>query len=76
MNLDDRNVLLWLDAMLKTGLLLNYDPTVQDIAGASQVEISPSGRQHLFWALGNYEYLGAMAETTPLLSGDWSGGLG
>lgn len=70
MNLDDRSVLLWLDAMLKTGLLLNYDPTVQEIAQAGQVEISPAGRQHLFWASGNWEYLSAMSEATPLLSED------
>lgn len=68
MNLDSRPVLLWLDTMLKTGLLLNYDPTVQDIQQATRVELAPAGRQHLEWALGNLEYLGAMAEVTPLLS--------
>jgi hypothetical protein len=68
MSLDDRSVLLWLDAMLKTGLLLNYDPTVQEIVHASQVEVSPAGRQHLAWASGSWPYLEAMAETTPLLS--------
>lgn len=68
MSLDDRTVLLWLDAMLKTGLLLNYDPTVQEIAHASQVEVSPAGRQHLAWAAGSWPYLEAMAEATPLLS--------
>jgi len=68
MSLDDRSLLLWLDAMLKTGLLLNYDPTVQEIAHASQVEVSPAGRQHLAWASGSWPYLEAMAETTPLLS--------
>ena len=68
MNIEDRAVLSWLDAMLKTGLLLNYDPTIQDIRQASLVEISPAGRQHLFWGMGNYEYLSAMADVTPLLS--------
>ena len=68
MNIEDRAVQLWLDAMLKTGLILNYDPTVQDIGTATHIEISPSGKQHLFWALGNNEYLSAMAEVTPLLS--------
>lgn len=68
MNLDSRPVLLWLDSLLKTGLLLNYDPTVQDIGQATRVELSPAGRQHLHWAMGNLEYLGAMAEVTPLLS--------
>lgn len=68
MNIENRAVLLWLDAMLKTGLLLNYDPTVQDIADATRVEISPAGRQHLYWATGNTEYVSAMGDTTPLLT--------
>jgi hypothetical protein len=68
MNIEDRAVLLWLDAMLQTGLLLNYDPTVQDISKATRVEISPAGRQHAHWANGNIEYLSAMTDVTPLLS--------
>lgn len=68
MNIENRAVLLWLDAMLKTGLLLNYDPTVQDIAHATRVEISPAGHQHLYWATGNTEYVSAMADTTRLLT--------
>ena len=67
MDIENRAVLLWLDAMLKTGLILDYDPTVLAIDHASQVEISPAGKQHLFWAQGNQEYLSAMAEVTPLL---------
>ena len=53
MNIEDRAVLLWLDALLKTGLMLNYDPTMLEIDEASLVEISPSGRQHYF--LGNWQ---------------------
>lgn len=68
MNIEDRAVLGWLDVMLKTGLLLNYDPTVVDIREASMVEISPAGRQHLFWALGCNEYFSSMSQVTPLLS--------
>lgn len=68
MNIEDRAVLLWLDTMLKTGLLLNYDPTVLDVSTTSRVEISPSGRQHLFWATRSNEYLSAMSQVTPLLS--------
>lgn len=68
MDIENRAVLLWLDAMLKTGLILNYDPTVQEIDHASQIEISPAGRQYLYWAHGHHEYLAAMAEVTPLLS--------
>jgi GTPase SAR1 family protein len=67
MDVENRAVLLWLDAMLKTGLLLNYDPTVQDIDAALRVEVSPAGRQHLYWSTGNNEYLSAMAEVTRLL---------
>lgn len=68
MNLENRAVYLWLDAMLQSGLILNYDPTVQDIVQAKKVEISPAGRHHLFWATGNHEYLSAMADVTPLLN--------
>ena len=68
MNIENRAIYLWLDALLKTGLILNYDPTVQDITDANHVEISPAGRHHFFWATGNYEYLSAMADVTPLLS--------
>lgn len=68
MNIEDRAVLGWLDVMLKTGLLLNYDPTILDIREATKVEISPAGRQHLFWASGSNEYFSAMAQVTPLLS--------
>lgn len=68
MNIEDRAVLLWLDALLKTGLMLNYDPTVLDVSTTSKVEISPAGRQHLFWAMGSNEYLSAMSQVTPLLS--------
>lgn len=68
MDFQPRAVDLWLDAMLKTGLVLNFDPTVQDIANCTVLELSASGRRHLSWALGNFEYLGAMAEVTPILT--------
>lgn len=68
MAVENRAVRLWLDGMLKTGLVLDYDPTISDIETSRQVEISPSGRQHMFWALGNYEYINAMMEVTPLLA--------
>jgi hypothetical protein len=68
MNIEDRAILLWLDVMLKSGLILNYDPTVLTIGEASLVEISPAGRQHLFWATESHEYLASMADVTPLLS--------
>jgi GTPase SAR1 family protein len=59
---------LWLDAMLKTGLCLSYDPTVQVVAPTLDIEISPSGRLHLGWAVDTFEYLGAMGDVTPLLT--------
>lgn len=54
--------------MLKTGLILDYDPTINDIESSRQLELSPAGRQHLYWASGNYEYINSMMEVTPLLS--------
>ncbi|MFJ9559843.1 AAA family ATPase [Streptomyces fuscichromogenes] len=65
-----RAINLWLDAMLKTGLCLSYDPTVRDVASSGQIEISPAGARHLFWARESFEYLSAMADVTPLLRED------
>jgi hypothetical protein len=59
-------VKLWLDVMLKKGLILNYDPTCVDEQSASQLEISPMGELHLYWGRGNFDYLFALAEVTPL----------
>lgn len=68
MNIEPRAVTLWLDVLLKTGLVLNYDPTVESVEQATRIEISPSGKRHLRWSTGSHEYLSAMAEVTPLLS--------
>lgn len=68
MNLENRAVYLWLEAMLKSGLVLSYDPTIENITDVRQVELSPSGKQHLYWGIGNFEYLSAMSDVTPLLS--------
>lgn len=68
MGIESRAAELWLDVMLKTGLILNYDPTIDQIEAASRIEISPAGRRHLRWSSGVYEYVGAMADVTPLLS--------
>jgi hypothetical protein len=56
--------------MLKTGLCLGYDPTVDAVAETKRLEISPSGMQHLYWGLRDWVYLDAMAETTPILEPD------
>ncbi len=66
MGVEARATEAWLDALLKTGLCQNYDPTVTDVVQASRIEASPAGRQHLSWATGNIDYLSAMADVTPL----------
>jgi cold shock CspA family protein len=67
MNLDPRSVRGWLEAMLKFGLVLSYDPTAAGIERASRVEISPAGELHLEWAIKDWVYVEAMAEVTPLV---------
>jgi hypothetical protein len=52
--------------MLKKALVLNYDPTCTDEESASQIEVSPTGELHLYWGKGNFDYLFAMAEITPI----------
>ena len=56
-----------LNALLHTGLVLEYDPTAKEAKNDGRVQISPSGRQHLLWALGDFVYLESMAITTPVL---------
>ncbi len=64
--IERRTVSLWLDAMLKTGLCLSYDPTHTSIEQVQKVEISPSGRQHLLWGSSDENYIGSMMEVTPI----------
>lgn len=66
MNIDSRATLTCLDAMLKRGLCLSYDPTADGIHGTVKVEIAPSGQQHLAWALRDWVYIESMAEVTPM----------
>lgn len=78
MGLDRRVLSLWLDALLKKALIVNYDPTCVDEEHATQLEISPSGDLHWFWGGGNWDYVFAMAEVTPIydqraLCGDGAG---
>jgi hypothetical protein len=68
MGLERRAIHLWLDALLKKALVLNYDPTKIDADSVTQLEISPSGELHLFWGRGNYDYLEAMSEITTILA--------
>ena len=67
MNIEPRVTDQWLEAMLNSGLLLSYDPTVSGIEKAFRVEIAPAGLQHLKWGLGDWVYMESMAEVTPLL---------
>jgi len=68
MGIEDRAIRLWLDQLLKTGLILAYDPTTSEIEHSRQIEISPSGWQHLNWALWDFTYLSAMVDVTPILT--------
>ncbi|MDG3008312.1 cold shock domain-containing protein [Paludisphaera mucosa] len=68
MGFDERAVTQLLAAMLRIGFVLGYDPTISKIEKTSKLEIAPSGRQHLSWALGDWIYIEAMMEVTPLLS--------
>lgn len=56
-----------MNALLQTGLALDYDPTAKEVATTSRIQVSPSGRQHLLWGLGDWVYLESMATTTPIL---------
>jgi hypothetical protein len=67
MGVEDRAIRLWLDALLRTGLMLDYDATTTAVDSALRVELSPSGRQHLLWALGEFAYINAMVDVTPIL---------
>jgi len=64
--IERRVISLWLDAMLKTGLCLSYDPTHTSIEQVRKVEISPAGRQHLLWGSSDDSYIGSMMEVTPI----------
>jgi len=66
MMVERRVVGLWLDAMLRTGLCLSYDPTQTTTEGVQKVELSPSGRQHLYWGCADEAYISSMMEVTPI----------
>jgi cold shock CspA family protein len=67
LNFENRAIEICLDSLLKTGLCLGYDPTKKGLKGTNKIEIAPSGRLHLEWALKDWIYLESMAEVTPLL---------
>ena len=66
MGYDSRTVEVWTDALLQSALCQDYDPTVTDIAAASRLEITPAGKQHLYWCRSNFEFISTMADVTPV----------
>ncbi len=70
MNIDRRVTLAWLGEMLKSGLVVSYDPRETEIAKVSRIEIAPAGHQHLVWASSDWIYIESMMEVTPLLDRD------
>jgi len=70
MGFERRVVSRWLDAMLRTALCWNYDPTVNDVSKATKMELSPSGNEHLIWATNDPEFMHAMMYVTPITSRD------
>jgi hypothetical protein len=70
MGFERRVVSCWLDAMLRTALCWNYDPTINEVSKASKIEIAPSGNEHLIWATNDPEFMHAMMYVTPLVSQD------
>ena len=66
MTVERRVVSLWLDDMLRTGLVLSYDPTLTSIDNVQKVELSPAGKQHLLWGANDETYVGSMLPVTPI----------
>ncbi|MCI5135863.1 MAG: ATP-binding protein [Candidatus Electrothrix sp. AW2] len=64
--IERRVTTLCLDALLKSGLCLSYDPTVTDISFVKKVQLSPSGLQHLVWGSWDETYIGSMLQVTPI----------
>ena len=67
MLIDEMTAKSWIGSLLSTGLILNYDPSIQTFDEAGLLEISPAGKIHLRWSQTSFEYLSAMAVVTPLL---------
>ncbi len=66
MNFERQAIRGWLHNMLKSGLLLSYDPGQSNIDDVFRIEISPSGYQHLLWGRTDWAYIESMLEVTPL----------
>ncbi len=70
MGIEQNTLLIWLNNLLKTGLILSYNPLKKEIDEKSRVEISPSGFQHLEWGVYSWIYIEYMSEISPILSED------
>ena len=66
MGIQGRPVSLWLQVMLKSGLVLEYDPTITEVEKLTKVEISAAGKVHLIWGTADETYLRVMRDVTPL----------
>jgi len=66
MGLHFRVVRPWLEALLKTGLALDYDPTIKDIEDSTRLEISPAGKIHLYWGSIERDYVATMKDVTAI----------
>jgi GTPase SAR1 family protein len=70
MGFDSRGVSPILQKLLRTELCVGYDPTVVDLAKASQIELQPSGEIHLRMAMNDWAYMDAMCQVTNILDKD------
>lgn len=70
MGIHARVTSIWLEELLSTGLVLDYDPTVKHITDSSRLEISSSGKVHLIWGTTDQDYVTSMKEVTPIRDKD------
>jgi hypothetical protein len=66
LGVEQRVTTSWLQTLLRTGLVLDYDPTVTSVSAATRIELSPAGKVHLIWGSADEEYIKAMKDITPI----------
>lgn len=66
MSVDRSTINRHLQFLLLKGLIISYDPTIDDISYAKKVQISPSGMTHYLWGIGEVDYIYMMMEVTPI----------
>lgn len=63
----DRNITRkHLQFLLSKGLVNSYDPSIIDIDFSKSLEITPSGNEHYYWCINDYDYSFIMLEVTPI----------